>query len=177
MKLDYDVLNLGSGPKPMENAVNFDIKDYSTQLVGQFVQGDFNEPLPFDNKSFKKVFMSHALEHCNDIWHVIKEIHRVLKPEGVAVIRVPYYRWPTAFSVLTHKYYFTYRALDSLDFEHELFYVRAKIKFYSFNPITKILTFPLEMVINTIPSLYEISILSVLLPAPEIEYKLIKKVK
>lgn len=175
MKLDYDILNLGSGPKPMKEAINFDIKDYSSLEIGQFIKGDFNERLPFEKDSFSKVYMSHALEHCNDIWHVIREIHRILKPGGKAIIRVPYYRWPTAFSVLTHKYYFTYRALDSLEYEHELFDVKAKIKFYSFNPLTRIVTFPLEMVINTIPHLYEISILSVLLPAPEIEYKLTKK--
>jgi|WetSurMetagenome_2_1015567.scaffolds.fasta_scaffold194114_3 SAM-dependent methyltransferase len=164
------VLNLGCGPKPDKDAVNVDILPLN--LSGYtFVRGDFNKMLPFDDEVFEKVFMSHALEHCENILFTLSEIRRVLKEGGRAEIIVPYFRWPTAFSPLTHHFYFTWRALDKADG----FSVKKRIVFYSSRRIVKLLTKPLEIIVNRIPLLYETSILSTLIPAPEIRYELTKK--
>ncbi len=45
--------------------------------------------LPFEDNSFDKVICSEVLEHIPDYRAVIKEIHRVVKPGGIAAISVP----------------------------------------------------------------------------------------
>jgi len=53
---------------------------------------DFKEDiqsLSFDNESFDIVFASHVMEHIADDHSAIKEIHRVLKPNGIAILPVP----------------------------------------------------------------------------------------
>lgn len=45
--------------------------------------------LPFENASFDVVICSHVLEHIPDDRAAMREIMRVLKPEGVAMLMVP----------------------------------------------------------------------------------------
>jgi ubiquinone/menaquinone biosynthesis C-methylase UbiE len=45
--------------------------------------------LPFKNHTFKKVICSEVLEHLLDPYISLKEIARILSPQGVAVISVP----------------------------------------------------------------------------------------
>jgi len=49
----------------------------------------FNSELPFKEDSFDGVVCSHVLEHVPDDSILIKELHRVLRPGGIAVILVP----------------------------------------------------------------------------------------
>lgn len=45
--------------------------------------------LPFDDASYDVVFASHVLEHIPDDKKAIKEIYRILKPSGIAILPVP----------------------------------------------------------------------------------------
>ena len=45
--------------------------------------------LPFKNSSYDFVFASHVLEHIPDDTSAIKEIRRILKPGGIAILPVP----------------------------------------------------------------------------------------
>ena len=45
--------------------------------------------LPFENKYFDWVLCNHVLEHIKDDESAIKEIFRVLKPGGKAIMQVP----------------------------------------------------------------------------------------
>jgi predicted SAM-dependent methyltransferase len=47
-------------------------------------------PLPLDDNSCAVVRASHFLEHSANISHIVGEAHRVLKPDGLLVIIVPY---------------------------------------------------------------------------------------
>lgn len=49
--------------------------------------------LPFADHSFDKVICSEVLEHIHDYEAVLREIRRVLKPQGLLAISVPRY-WP-----------------------------------------------------------------------------------
>jgi SAM-dependent methyltransferase len=45
--------------------------------------------LPFEDGTYDFVFASHVLEHIRDDRKAIKEIRRVLRPKGIAVLPVP----------------------------------------------------------------------------------------
>jgi predicted SAM-dependent methyltransferase len=45
--------------------------------------------ISFDDNSFDIVFCSHVLEHIEDDIKAMKEIHRILKPDGFAILQVP----------------------------------------------------------------------------------------
>jgi SAM-dependent methyltransferase len=47
------------------------------------------QDLPFDDSSYDFIFASHVLEHIPDDQMAIREIRRVLKPNGVAILPVP----------------------------------------------------------------------------------------
>lgn len=49
--------------------------------------------MPFENESFETAFGTEVLEHCPDPSVVLKEVHRVLKPNGVFFFTVPFL-WP-----------------------------------------------------------------------------------
>ena len=46
--------------------------------------------LPFEDNSFDVVMCSHVLEHVFDDIKAMSEFRRVLKPDGIAIIQVPY---------------------------------------------------------------------------------------
>lgn len=45
--------------------------------------------IPFENETFKLILCSHVLEHVNDDRKALKELFRVLKPGGTALIIIP----------------------------------------------------------------------------------------
>ncbi|HVU94886.1 MAG TPA: methyltransferase domain-containing protein [Puia sp.] len=46
--------------------------------------------LPFDDNSFDLLIANHILEHIPDDQQAMREMHRVLTPNGVAILQVPY---------------------------------------------------------------------------------------
>ncbi len=56
------------------------------------IKCDLNERLPFNDNSVDAVFSRHCIEHLKDKNHVFGEIHRILKPEGIAFMKVPHFR-------------------------------------------------------------------------------------
>lgn len=82
-----DILDVGCGERPYEPLLS----PYSASYVGL----DMNprpavdvvapaEALPFDNDLFGCAICSQVLEHSNDPNAVVREMHRVLRPGGVA---------------------------------------------------------------------------------------------
>ena len=63
--------------------------------------GDLNEPFPFQDDFFEIVHANQVIEHLKDTDHFIKEIWRVLKPGGYAVICTENLSsWHNIFSLL-----------------------------------------------------------------------------
>jgi len=59
--------------------------DYAeaTGLLGEkleFVRGNYNHPLPFEDESFDALYHVQALTYAEDLVKLLKEMHRVLKP-------------------------------------------------------------------------------------------------
>lgn len=59
----------------------------------KFYVGDLHK-IPFKSSSFDKAIMSEVLEHVSDDEKVLKEVFRILKPEGTLVISTPSINYP-----------------------------------------------------------------------------------
>ena len=74
-------------------------QDYFSQRFGRYETADLFMTgvdhkvdltnLPFEDESYDMVFASHVLEHIHDDRKALREIRRILQPEGVAVLPVP----------------------------------------------------------------------------------------
>lgn len=67
----------------------------------QYITADIESPLakvkmdihhmPFEDNRFDVVLCNHVLEHVQDDRQALKEIHRVLKPGGFAILQIPFF--------------------------------------------------------------------------------------
>jgi SAM-dependent methyltransferase len=46
--------------------------------------------MPFEASTFDAVIANHVLEHVDDDARALAEIHRVIKPDGIAILQTPY---------------------------------------------------------------------------------------
>lgn len=75
---------------PCRELVASDISEAGFDVPGvKFVRIDFSERLPFDNQSFDVVYAIEAFEHATNLYHLMEDICRILKPGGVLVFSVP----------------------------------------------------------------------------------------
>ena len=81
-------INLGSAGYKKKGYINVDWQS----IVKPDVTHDLNVfPYPFVDSSVDLVEASHVLEHLNRPFDVMKEIHRILKPGGKLIIKVPHF--------------------------------------------------------------------------------------
>jgi len=69
-------------------------------------------PWPFADNEFDLVLASHVLEHIPNLLRTLEEVQRILRPHGLFLVRVPYYRSEGAFRDPTHVRFFTERTFD-----------------------------------------------------------------
>lgn len=80
------ILNLGCGFNKMKNAVNVDIrKECNPDIVM-----DFEKPLKFKDNEFDKIVTVEVFEHIKTPQRLLKECYRILKPNGILELTVPY---------------------------------------------------------------------------------------
>lgn len=81
-------LNLGCGQFKKDGYINLDVSPLSQADVTH----DLNIfPYPFEENQFDLVEADHVLEHLSSPFRVMAEIHRILKPGGILIIRVPHF--------------------------------------------------------------------------------------
>jgi ubiquinone/menaquinone biosynthesis C-methylase UbiE len=97
------------------------------------------EKLPFPNGYFDVVTITDAFEHVRDEKKTIKEIYRVLKPDGVMIFSVPYkgmFRFIDSFNM---KFYFPkiYRWWKGKDYRADIYEDAPWHRHYSLNDLER----------------------------------------
>lgn len=89
------------------------------QGAGVDVVADVNAPLPFPDDHFDLVLASHVLEHLTHYVEAVREIHRILKPGGTFVAKVPEFPCRAAVADPDHKRFFVPESFFHL-IKHEI---------------------------------------------------------
>ena len=108
---DWRGLNIGCGNSHLEGYLNSDIGNCRKDM---FL--DVNQPLPFPDQCFDVITANHVMEHINkdSFWSIFKELHRVLKVEGIFEFCVPEAGSDNFWTDPTHTMPFTVRTMDFL---------------------------------------------------------------
>lgn len=99
----------------------------------------------FDNESFDLVICNHVLEHIPDDNNAIKEIYRVLKKNGIAILNVPIYK----------NIYSTYSKPDIIDKNDREFHYGQfdHVRIYGQDFFDKVESFGFKKMLINFPSL------------------------
>jgi SAM-dependent methyltransferase len=100
------VLDLGAGPgsfsldRPGISIVRLDLEIPAARKGGAYVSADAAR-MPFRSQSFDVMISNHSLEHIGELEAAVREIGRVVKPQGALYVAIPdagtladrIYRW------------------------------------------------------------------------------------
>jgi SAM-dependent methyltransferase len=103
------ILNLGCGNTTQSDEIGVDILSGTDVHVVADLDGNL---LPFLSNSIDLIRSNHCLEHLANTVKIMEEIHRILKPNGIAEITVPHVSNIGFFRDPTHKRPFTYDTFD-----------------------------------------------------------------
>ena len=102
-------LDVGCGSRKLPGAVGIDI----LKIPGVDIVHDLSIfPWPLPENEFDVIFMSHCLEHVDDLLKTLAEINRISRRGAHIIIQVPYFRSTDAFTDPTHRHFFTSHSLD-----------------------------------------------------------------
>lgn len=174
-------LNLGCGKDIKQGWVNLDI----AKLPGVDIVHDINKlPFPFRNEEFDYILCNDILEHVEYI-PIMKELHRIIKTNGILEIRVPHFSSRSNFMDPTHKKLFSFMLFNFFvtDSTHNREYyfdfhfkkvISTKITFHKgllfYNQVVE----PIINCCENFKHLFEATFLSRLFPAANIIIKLRK---
>jgi len=105
------VLNLGCGNRLIKGAVHHDRIKHRQEID---VTHDLNDlPWPWEDDGFDKIAALAVLEHLDiDLVASFDECHRILRPGGILVVKLPLQSSANAYDDPTHRWFFTLRSLD-----------------------------------------------------------------
>lgn len=109
------ILDLGCGNKKMQDAIGIDI---NPKTDADIIHNLNITPYPLAESTFDEIFADNVIEHLDNVVNVMEEIHRISKPDGIIVIKVPYFRSRYAYIDPTHKHYFTVDSFSYFDPNH-----------------------------------------------------------
>ena len=101
----------GCGSKPMQDCMNVDKLD----LIGVDIVYDFNNlPFPFENEQFDEVHFPNSIHCCNNLKELMKEVNRILKPEGMVFIESVVFLSPITHQDMNEKTLIGFNTFDQI---------------------------------------------------------------
>ena len=105
--------------------------------IENFKKHDLNEGIPYDDGFFDCAFAIEVIEHLEDPWKFLREIHRILKPGGFCIISTPnILNIKSRLMFLSSGYFQWFQPKDLDESEHinpipfwELFTIAKKVGF------------------------------------------------
>ena len=112
--------NLGCGQDYREGWHNVDVRPHAHADEN----ADLDEfPWPWPDNCFESVLMDNVIEHLQDRYQALHELHRVVEPGGMAVLRYPHWHSAGAFKTPSHTTTLTRKTWTDSEVDH-LFEVR-----------------------------------------------------
>jgi len=135
LKKEQIVLELGGGngwqAREMSNlgcvVSSIDLENRRNSSLYFDVQSYDGIQIPFENETVEVFFSSNVLEHIRDIDNILKELHRVLKPDGYGIVILPSVAW-RFWTLVTYYVYSVFLALKTP--------FRSKLKFESWHKLS-----------------------------------------
>lgn len=121
------ILDLGCGKNKTTGAIGMDINPASDADIIH----DFNIfPYPFKDSTFDLVVCNQVLEHLDDVFKTMEEIHRISKSGAIVKIWVPHFSSSDFYSDPSHKRSFSSRSFNYFtgDYPELDFYTEARFK-------------------------------------------------
>ena len=78
--------------------------------------------LPFRTSSLSRVWCYDVVEHIADVPTLMRELHRVLEPDGTVFVTTPHFSCANSYTDPTHKQHFGWRSFDYFTDNHALKY-------------------------------------------------------
>ncbi len=102
MATNKKMLNLGCGNKPFEGAINHDLIKHSDHID---IAHDLNVmPWPWEDDCFDHIIAYSVLEHIDhNLLVCMNEVWRILRPNGLLSIKLPYWNCEVTWNDPTHK--------------------------------------------------------------------------
>lgn len=92
------LLDVGAGTGGLTNKLKeegFDVgacdinpKNFIAKLI-KCKKVDLNKKMPYKEESFDVVVCTEVIEHIENPWHLIREFHRIIKPQGILILSTP----------------------------------------------------------------------------------------
>ncbi len=161
------VVEIGCGPKKKPGSIGVD----AIELAGVDVVADVNQGLGFlPDASVDRIETVHTFEHLSEIETVIREVVRVLRPDGECHITVPHFSNPHYYSDYTHRtpwglYSMGYFCKEGWPYRRKVpsFYndigvriVSQKVRFTSEFSVIRILKKVVQAVVNSGKTMQEV---------------------
>jgi SAM-dependent methyltransferase len=109
------ILELGSGAAPQH-------RDDAKVIHLDIVEGpdidllcNLNHGIPLPSNTIDAILAIDVIEHLDDVLFIMNEMHRVLKPDGLATIQVPQAGTYNHYTDITHRRGFTKDSFDYFD--------------------------------------------------------------
>lgn len=119
------VLNLGCGELYANDAINVDL--YAERVDHRF---DLNAtPYPFEEGRFVEIRCLNIIEHLDDIFSIMNELHRISANGALIKIRVPHFRSACLYEDITHRRGFAWRSFDVFTYQKTIYGNYTKPKF------------------------------------------------